>query len=132
MSEARTSLTNTPTIAASPAGVATTARVPRLSYFFPAHNEEANLEGLVAEALETLPSIAETFEIIAVDDGSKDATPSIADALAAAHPDVVRAVHHPVISATAPRSARGSRRPATNSSRSPTAIASSTWPTSAG
>jgi glycosyltransferase involved in cell wall biosynthesis len=69
-------------------------RVPRLSYFFPAHNEEANLEGLVNEALETLPTLADTFEIIAVDDGSKDATPAIADALAAAHPGVVRAVHH--------------------------------------
>lgn len=71
------------------------ARVARLSYFFPAHNEEANLEGLVDEALATLPSIAETFEIIAVDDGSRDATGAIADRLAAAHPDVVRAVHHP-------------------------------------
>ena len=50
------------------------ARVARLSYFFPAHNEEANLEGLVVEALEALPTIAETFEIIAVDDGSKDRT----------------------------------------------------------
>jgi glycosyltransferase involved in cell wall biosynthesis len=72
------------------------ARVPRLSYFFPAHNEEANLEGLVQEALEALPAIAETFEIIAVDDGSKDATGEIADRLAAAHPGVVRVVHHPV------------------------------------
>jgi glycosyltransferase involved in cell wall biosynthesis len=71
------------------------ARVQRLSYFFPAHDEEANLEGLVAEALETLPSLAETFEIIAVDDGSKDGTPALADDLAARHPDVVRAVHHP-------------------------------------
>ena len=71
------------------------ARVARLSYFFPAHNEEANLQGLVEEALETLPSLAETFEIIAVDDGSKDATPDLADALAAKYPDVVRAVHHP-------------------------------------
>ena len=71
------------------------ARVPRLSYFFPAHNEEANLEGLVNEALETLPTLADTFEIIAVDDGSKDGTPALADALAAAHPDVVRAIHHP-------------------------------------
>ena len=62
------------------------ARVARLSYFFPAHNEEANLEGLVAEALETLPTLAETFEIIAVDDGSKDSTPDIADALAAGPP----------------------------------------------
>jgi len=72
-----------------------TERVPRLSYFFPAHNEEANLAGLVEEALATLPSIAETFEIIAVNDGSRDRTAPIADELAAAHPDVVRAVHHP-------------------------------------
>ena len=70
-------------------------RVPRLSYFFPAHNEEANLEGLVNEALEILPTLADTFEIIAVDDGSRDGTPALADALAAAHPGVVRAVHHP-------------------------------------
>ena len=70
------------------------ARVPRLSYFFPAHDEEANLEALVAEALETLPGLAETFEIIAVDDGSRDGTPALADDLAARHPDVVRAVHH--------------------------------------
>jgi glycosyltransferase involved in cell wall biosynthesis len=77
-------------------GAGAPARVPRLSYFFPAHNEEANLEGLVEEALATLPSIAETFEIIAVDDGSKDRTREIADRLAAAHPGVVRVVHHEV------------------------------------
>src|SRR4029077_3298474 len=71
------------------------ARVGRLSYFFPAHNEEANLEGLVAEALEALPALAETFEIIAVDDGSKDRTPAIADELAVRHPGTVRVVHHP-------------------------------------
>jgi glycosyltransferase involved in cell wall biosynthesis len=72
-----------------------TDRVARLSYFFPAHNEEANVRELVAEALETLPSLAEAFEIIVVDDGSRDATGPIADELAAANPDVVRAVHHP-------------------------------------
>jgi glycosyltransferase involved in cell wall biosynthesis len=70
------------------------ARVARLSYFFPAHNEEANLEGLVAEALATLPTLADAFEIIAVDDGSKDQTPELVDALAVAHPGVVRVVHH--------------------------------------
>lgn len=70
-------------------------RVERLSYFFPAHNEAANLEALVNEALATLPSLAETFEIIVVDDGSTDRTPAIADELTAAHPGVVRAVHHP-------------------------------------
>lgn len=72
------------------------ARVPRLSYFFPAHDEEANLAGLVEEALAVLPTLAETFEIIAVDDGSRDRTGAIADELTAAHPGVVRAVHHAV------------------------------------
>ena len=71
-----------------------TARLPELSYFFPAHNESANLRGLVEEALETLPALADRFEIIVVNDGSRDETPAIADALAAAHPEV-RAVHHP-------------------------------------
>ena len=70
------------------------ARVPALSWFFPAHNEEANLRGLVDEALATLPSLAATFEVVIVDDGSRDATPRIADELAAADPRV-RAVHHP-------------------------------------
>ena len=42
-----------------------------------------------------MPALADRFEIIAVDDGSKDGTAAIADRLAAAHPDVVRAVHHP-------------------------------------
>jgi len=79
----------------APAGD-TPVRVARLSYFFPAHNEEANLEGLVNEALEVLPSLADTFEIIAVNDGSRDRTREIADRLAATHPDVVRVVHHEV------------------------------------
>jgi glycosyltransferase involved in cell wall biosynthesis len=72
------------------------ARVAELSFFFPAHNEEANLEALVDEALQTLPALADSFEIIAVDDGSRDRTPAIADELAAKHDGLVRVVHHPV------------------------------------
>ena len=77
-------------------GAAATSRVTRLSYFFPAHNEAANLEGLVDEALAILPELADTFEIIAVDDGSRDATATIAERLAEQHPGVVRLVRHPV------------------------------------
>lgn len=69
-------------------------RVEALSYFFPAHDEAENIEALVEEALSSLGGIAERFEIIAVDDGSSDGTGDIADRLAAAHPDVVRVVHH--------------------------------------
>ena len=70
-------------------------RAAALSFFFPAHNEAENIEALVAEALEVLPRLAEQFEIIAVDDGSRDATPRLADELAARH-EQVRAVHHEV------------------------------------
>jgi glycosyltransferase involved in cell wall biosynthesis len=72
-----------------------TERLAQLSWFFPAHNEEANVRELVEEALETLPTLAETFEIIVVNDGSADATGRIADELTAAHSGIVRAVHHP-------------------------------------
>lgn len=72
----------------------TASRLSQLSYFFPAHNEAANLRGLVEEALTTLPSLADAFEIVIVNDGSRDDTATIADELAAAHPEV-RAVHHP-------------------------------------
>jgi glycosyltransferase involved in cell wall biosynthesis len=70
-------------------------RVAELSWFFPAHNEEANVEPLVAEARLALPDLAETWELVIVDDGSRDATGAIADRLAAADPEHVRAVHHP-------------------------------------
>ena len=75
-----------------PAGAA--RRVPELSWFFPAHNEEANVEPLVAEARAALADLADTWEIVIVDDGSRDRTPEIADRLAAEDARV-RTVHHP-------------------------------------
>ena len=63
--------------------------IPRLSVVVPAYNEEATLSRIVARLLE-LPF---ADEIIIVDDCSSDATPSIADRLAAEHAQV-RAVHH--------------------------------------
>jgi len=78
------------------------------------HNEEANLEALVEEALEALPALADKFEIIAVDDGSRDRTAAIADELALKHPDVFRVVHHPTNLVTEPPSAPVSTLPDSN------------------
>ena len=57
-----------------------------LSLFFPCHNEADNLDALVREALEAAPALARAFELILVDDGSTDATATIAARLAAEHP----------------------------------------------
>jgi glycosyltransferase involved in cell wall biosynthesis len=77
-----------------PTDASTDGRVTALSYFFPAHDEAENVEALVEEALATLPGLAARFEVIVVDDGSRDGTGDIADRLAAAAPDLVRVVHH--------------------------------------
>lgn len=69
-------------------------RLPELSVFFPLYNEEANVEALVEDALAVLPELAERYEIILVDDGSRDFTPERAGEAVAEHPDVVRLVRH--------------------------------------
>lgn len=66
---------------------------PSLSVFFPCYNEEANVERTTAAALEACREITNDFEIIIVNDGSKDRTGELADKLAAEHPEV-RAVHN--------------------------------------
>ena len=66
---------------------------PRLTFFFPAYNEEENIERTVQLALEQVaPLVGGSLEVLAVDDGSSDRTPQLADALAAA--DARVRVHH--------------------------------------
>ncbi len=65
-----------------------------LSLILPAYNEEANIEIVVNEALQEIPKSFQRFELIVVDDGSKDKTPEITDRLAQQHPDLVRVIHH--------------------------------------
>jgi len=65
-----------------------------LSVFYPCYNEQDNVRRVVGEALAVLPSLSDDFEIILVDDGSKDRTGEIIDSLAA-EDSRIRAVHHP-------------------------------------
>ncbi|HEY1074533.1 MAG TPA: bifunctional glycosyltransferase family 2/GtrA family protein [Patescibacteria group bacterium] len=65
-----------------------------LSVFFPAYNEETNIESSVSRAREVLQQITSLYEIIIINDGSSDATGAIADRLAKKYPNV-RVVHHP-------------------------------------
>ena len=64
-----------------------------LTVFFPCYNEEANVERTTRAALKTCRRLGVDFEVIIVDDGSKDRTGEIADQLASQEPGV-RAVHN--------------------------------------
>jgi len=63
------------------------------SVFFPCYNEEENVEKTTRAALTAFERITDDFEVIIVNDGSKDRTAEIADRLAAQDPRV-RAVHN--------------------------------------
>jgi glycosyltransferase involved in cell wall biosynthesis len=64
-----------------------------ISLVLPAFNEEANIEIVVRDAIAVLPRYADNFEIIPVNDGSRDATGAIIDRLHSEEPRV-RPVHH--------------------------------------
>ncbi|MCG3127692.1 MAG: Dodecaprenyl-phosphate galacturonate synthase [Phycisphaerae bacterium] len=64
-----------------------------LSLFFPCYNEEANVERVTRAAVEVGGTITDDFEVLIVNDGSRDRTGEIADRLAGEIPNV-RAVHN--------------------------------------
>jgi len=68
-------------------------RFPSLSVFFPCYNEEANVERTTRAALSACQRLVDDYEIIIVNDGSKDRTGEIAERLAAEQPRV-RVVHN--------------------------------------
>lgn len=59
-----------------------------LSLFFPAYNEEKNIVKAVMLAYETLSKLAEKFEIIIVNDGSRDKTQEISEQLCKRYPHI--------------------------------------------
>jgi glycosyltransferase involved in cell wall biosynthesis len=64
-------------------------RSPSLSCVIPAFNEARNLGTFVPQILATLRPLSPHVELIVVDDGSRDDTTAVMQALCAAHPEVV-------------------------------------------
>lgn len=69
-------------------------KVKALSVFFPAYNEEVALKETIEKAEKILKKIAEKYEILIVNDGSRDKTGEIADNLARKNKQL-RVIHHP-------------------------------------
>lgn len=70
-------------------------RLSSLSASFPAHNEEDNVGPMIEDLVTALPDFAERFEVIVVDDGSRDRTFERASAIAA-RDQRVRVIRHEV------------------------------------
>lgn len=64
-----------------------------MTVFFPCYNEEENVERTTRAALKACERLLVDYEVLIVNDGSRDRTGEIADRLAAEQPRV-RAVHH--------------------------------------
>jgi glycosyltransferase involved in cell wall biosynthesis len=71
------------------------AAMPGLSVFFPAYNDGGTIASLVITSVAVAGSLTPDFEVIVVNDGSRDDTAKILDELARLYPDRVRIVHHP-------------------------------------
>jgi len=67
--------------------------INEISVFFPAYNEEKNVKKTVLDAKAVLLEIASKWEIIIIDDGSKDKTAEISDRLAKADKRI-KVIHH--------------------------------------
>ncbi len=76
-------------MSASPA-----SRPPGLTVFFPAYNDSGTIASMVIRAVQVAAELTPDYEVIVVNDGSEDATATIADELARTYPRV-RVVHHP-------------------------------------
>lgn len=71
-----------------------TQKLSSISAFIPCYNEEKNLKPMIDAFLAVLPQIALKYEIIIINDGSRDRTGKIADTLAQSNPKI-KVIHHP-------------------------------------
>lgn len=67
-----------------------------ISVFFPAYNDAPSLPGLLERTFRTLENSAEDYEVIVVNDGSRDETAAVLERLSGVYGDRLRIVTHPV------------------------------------
>ena len=67
---------------------------PSISVFFPAYNDGGTIASMVIAALITCRKLTDDYEVIVINDGSKDYTGEVLDELSRIYPGYVRIIHH--------------------------------------
>ncbi|MFA6185047.1 MAG: glycosyltransferase family 2 protein [Candidatus Shapirobacteria bacterium] len=68
--------------------------INELSVFFPCYNEEKNIKNTIDKTIPMLKKIAENWEIILVNDGSKDNTAKILEEIKKEYPKQIKIITH--------------------------------------
>ena len=68
--------------------------IDQLSVFFPCYNEEKNIENTVSKTIPILNKIAKKWEIILINDGSKDNTAKVLQKIKNQYPRQVKIITH--------------------------------------
>jgi len=68
--------------------------INELSVFFPCYNEEKNIQNTVSKTIPTLTKIAKKWELILINDGSKDNTGKVLEEIQKQYPDQVKIITH--------------------------------------
>ena len=71
-------------------------KLPSLSVFFPAYNDGPSLPALVGQAFAVGERVSRDFEVVVVNDGSRDDTAWVLEQLAGRYGPRLRVIHHQV------------------------------------
>lgn len=68
--------------------------IPELSVFYPCYNEEKNIQKTVDKTVPVLNNIAKKWEIILINDGSKDKTASVLESIKRKYSSNIKIITH--------------------------------------